>query len=74
MPLKVDLGRIIPGIFIFVSGIVLFAAWVLAGLISLFTNIPYLSLLLILALALVIGGVIQALSGVSGLLEYIRSR
>jgi len=74
LPLKVDLGRIIPGIFIFVSGIVLFAAWVLAGLISLFTNIPYLSLLLILALALVIGGVIQALSGVSGLLEYIRSR
>ena len=74
MPLKVDLGRIIPGIFIFVSGIVLFAAWVLAGLISLFINIPYLSLLLILALALVIGGVIQALSGVSGLLEYIRSR
>ena len=74
MPLKVDLGRIIPGIFIFVSGIVLFAAWVLAGLISLFINIPYLSLLLILALAFVIGGVIQLLSGVSGLLEYIRSR
>jgi len=74
LPLKVDLGRVIPGLFIFVSGIVLFAVWVLASLVSLFINIPYLSLLLILALAFVIGGVIQALSGVSGLLEYIRSR
>ncbi|MFB0504783.1 MAG: hypothetical protein ACETWE_13220 [Candidatus Bathyarchaeia archaeon] len=74
MPLKVDLGRVIPGLFIFIFGIVLFVVWVLASLISLLINIPYLSLFLILALALVIGGVIQILSGVSGILEYIRSR
>ena len=74
MPLKVDLGRIIPGLFIFIFGIVLFAVWALASLISLFINIPYLSLLLILALAFMIGGVIQILSGVSGILRYIRSR
>jgi hypothetical protein len=74
LPLKVDLGRIIPGLFIFIFGIVLFAVWVLTSLISLFINIPYLSLLLILALAFMIGGAIQILSGVSGILEYIRSR
>jgi hypothetical protein len=74
LPLKVDLGRIIPGLFIFIFGIVLFAVWVLASLISLFIALPYLSLLLILALAFMIGGAIQILSGVSGILEYIRSR
>lgn len=74
MVLKVDLGRVIPGLFIFVSGIALFAVWVLASLISLLMNIPYLSLLLILALAFMAGGVIQILSGVSGILEYIRGR
>ncbi|MFB0502701.1 MAG: hypothetical protein ACETWE_02615 [Candidatus Bathyarchaeia archaeon] len=74
MPLKIDLGKVVPGLFIFIFGIALFAVWALASLISLFIGIPYLSLLLILALAFMIGGVIQVLSGVSGIFDYIRSR
>jgi len=68
LPLKIDLGAVIPGLLFFIFGIVLFIIWIFGSVFSYFIfNVPYLQLLLIISLLLIAAGLIQIFSGISGI-------
>lgn len=69
MPLKVDLGKIFPGIIISIIGIVLLIIWIIIEILSFFVPriLEVSVVLLIIALGCIIGGIIQIFRGISGI-------
>lgn len=68
MPLKIDLGVVIPGLIFLIFGVVLFIIWIFGSIFSYFLfNVPYLQLLLLISLLLIAAGLIQIFSGISGI-------
>jgi hypothetical protein len=73
LPLKVDLGKVFPGIIISIIGIVLLIIWLIIEIVSFFVplNLQFSVLLLIIALGCIIGGTIQIFRGISGIRKRI---
>jgi len=69
LPLKVDLGKIFPGIIISIIGIVLLIIWIIIEILSFFVPriLEVSVVLLIIALGCIIGGIIQIFRGISGI-------
>lgn len=76
MPLKVDLGRVFPGVIILIVGIVLLVIWIIVVIISIFVAVNlYVSMVLLtVALGCIIAGIIQIFRGMRGLRGMVSRR